>query len=121
MTARIVIPSLRVYARHGVFAQEREVGAWFRVSLTATVECDERLLEADNLEGTVDYGRIADCIRSCMERPSRLLEHLVLTTGRRLMREFPSVTRLELYIAKENPPLRLQCGEIGVRMEFSQQ
>lgn len=121
MTAQIVIPSLRLYARHGVYAQEQDVGAWFRVSLTATVVCEDRLVEADNLEGTVDYGRVVECVRTCLNTPSRLLEHLVLVTGRSLMCRFPSISHLELYIAKENPPLRIQCDEIGVRMMFSQQ
>ena len=31
MKAQIVLPSMRIYARHGVYDQERAVGAWFRV------------------------------------------------------------------------------------------
>ena len=66
MKAQIVLPSMRIYARHGVYDQERAVGAWFRVSLSATVECNDRLIEADLLEGTVDYGQVVGCIRECM-------------------------------------------------------
>ena len=119
MKSQIVLPSLRIHARHGVFEQERSVGSWFRVSLVATVECDDRLIEADSLEGTVDYGLIVGCIRDCMKTPSRLLEHLVLSTGRCLMARFPSIAHLELSIAKENPPLGCQCGEFVVKMAFS--
>ena len=119
MKAQIVLPSMRIYARHGVYDQERAVGAWFRVSLSATVECNDRLIETDLLEGTVDYGQVVGCIRECMSVPSRLLEHLVLVVGRTLMDRFPSILHLELSIAKENPPLGVVCDEIAVKMAFS--
>lgn len=121
MTSTILIERLRIHARHGVMAQETAVGAWFRISLEAQVECHPEAYTDDRLEGTVNYADIISAIRHEMETPSQLLEHLVHRTGRRLMADFPQIEHLTLAIFKENPPVSAQCDEIGIKMDFPRQ
>ncbi len=121
MTCTILIERLRIHARHGVMAQETAVGAWFRVSLEARVECHSTAYTEDRLEGTVNYADIISAIQREMEIPSRLLEHVVHRTGRRLMTDFPQIEHLTLAIFKENPPVCAQCDEIGIKMDFSRE
>lgn len=119
MTSTIVIDRLRIHARHGVMPQETAVGAWFRVSLEATVECNPEAYLEDELSGTVNYAEIISCIQHEMKRPSRLLENLVHRTGCSLLSRFPQIRHLALAIFKENPPIEVQCNEIGIKMNFS--
>ncbi len=119
MTGTILIDRLRIHARHGVMAQERAVGAWFRVSLEARFECRPEAYAEDRLEGTVNYADIVSAIQREMEIPSQLLEHLVHRTGQRLMADFPQIEHLTLAIFKENPPVCAQCNEIGIKMDFT--
>lgn len=118
-TATICIDSLRIHARHGALPQERIVGAWFSVQLQADFLCSPSAYLHDRLEGTVNYASVVACIQEEMQTPSALLEHAVHRTGNRLMAEFPQITRISLTITKENPPLKAQCGSIGVKMLFS--
>lgn len=119
--ATILLDNLRIYAHHGVLSQEHTVGAWFRISLKAEINCLPKAYDEDQLEGTVNYADIVTCIQEQMDIPSKLLEHLVHRTGQSLMKKFPLIKHLSLAIAKENPPMKAQCDEIGIKMLFSRE
>ena len=121
MKTTLRIDRMKVHARHGVLPQENVVGAWFYVSLEAEIQCSPEAYRHDELEGTVSYADIAACIAQEMATPSKLLENLVYRLGQALLLEFPKIDTLSLFVAKENPPMKAQCDEIGIKMEFSRQ
>ena len=119
MLTRIHIERLTVHARHGVLPQERTVGADFHVSLTADVETGTEALEGDRLEGTVSYADLCASIRSEMQRPAQLLEHVAWRTARRLLSEQPRLQRVALRIDKQTPPVGMQADAVGVGITLS--
>ncbi len=108
------VDRLRVYGHHGVLPRERIVGAYFYVTLTAEVRCDDIVINSDELAGTVNYADVTSCIQSVMAKPCQLLEYLVWEMGKTLFDEFPRIQRITLRIDKENPPMKAQCDSVGV-------
>ena len=121
MLTRIHIERLTVHARHGVLPQERTVGADFYVSLTADVDTGEEALTDDRLEGTVNYAELCASIRSEMQRPAQLLEHVAWRTARRLHAEQPRLQRVALRIDKQMPPIGLSVEAVGVEVTLSKE
>lgn len=105
MEMTIAIDRMRLYARHGVMAQERVVGNTFEVSARLTYTVNDNQPIGDTLEGTIDYGVMASVIRREMELPSQLLEHVAARIRRALLDEFPQVVSGEIMVAKLTPPL----------------
>lgn len=116
VSTEIHIDRLRLYARHGVLPQEREVGAEFVVTLTAKVDATDEALLHDHLEGTVDYGQLVATMQHEMDEPSRLLEHAAMRMAHALLRDFPMLTRVTLLLEKVNPPLGVLSEGVGVEI-----
>lgn len=114
----IHIKRLRVYGRHGVLPQERSVGAIFYVTLEAKVAVSEIAYSKDLLEGTINYDELTTCIHETMQEPANTLEHLSYKISSRLLQEFPTLTSVSLLVEKENPPTKVPCKEIGVKIEL---
>lgn len=115
-TTEIVIRRLCLYGRHGVLPQEREVGANFYVTLTAAADVADEALLYDHLEGTVDYGRIVAVLQKEMNPPSALIEHVAMRMASRVLRDFPRISRVELLLEKENPPMGVRSEGVGVKI-----
>lgn len=111
----IQLNDMRIFARHGVMPDERTIGAWFRVSLTATAQCS-RAIESDELEDTVNYAQMADIVKEEMQVPSKLLEHVAGRIGKHIMRDIPVIERLTIKIYKENPPICVECESASVTL-----
>ncbi len=116
VTTEIVIRRLCLYGRHGVLPQEREVGANFYVSLTATADVSDAALLYDHLEGTVDYGQVVAVLQREMNIPSSLIEHVAMRMASSVLRDFPRISRVELLLEKENPPMGVRTEGVGVKI-----
>ncbi|MBD5347136.1 MAG: dihydroneopterin aldolase [Bacteroides sp.] len=97
----ITLDSLRFYARHGVGAQEREVGNDFEVS----VSVDIPPVYSDRIEATVNYAEITESVRTEMEIPSALIEHVAVRIRNALMARFPLITGGRVTVCKLKPPI----------------
>ena len=98
--------------------QEQTVGADFLVSVEA--ETDQTgAMESDILDDTVSYADMAEVVREEMAMPSRLVEHVAGRIGRRLTREFPTLSSVTVRITKVAPPIEgLQCNGAGVEVSI---
>ena len=112
----ILLRRVRVYARHGVEAQEQLTGAYFYVDMAVDTDFSTAL-QTDDLTGTVSYADLFRCVKEEMAVPSRLVEHAAGRILERIFRECPSVTRIRLTLTKENPPMGADCHEAGIEVE----
>jgi 7,8-dihydroneopterin aldolase/epimerase/oxygenase len=101
---KIQLEGMEFFAFHGCFREEQIIGTSFIVDLT--VETDTAAAEvSDHLHDTADYAGIYQCVKREMEQKSYLLEHV----GRRIIDAvragFPSISAIDLKIAKINPPI----------------
>lgn len=109
------IDGLRLFARHGVGEQERQVGADFEVSLRVHYNIMEAA-QTDDVAKTVSYAELHTIIVEQMAVESKLLEHVAARIVNEVHRRYPGVTGVDLKIVKLNPPMGADCKGAGVEL-----
>ncbi|MDE5945215.1 MAG: dihydroneopterin aldolase [Rikenella sp.] len=112
----IELENMEFYAFHGHYDEEQRVGNRFRVDLWFEVESGPAA-RTDELEDTISYLDVYECVREQMEIPSRLLEHLSDRIVARLRERFPTMGRLCLKVSKLAPPLGGQVERVSLVTE----
>lgn len=108
----ITLDSLRFYAYHGVEPQEAIVGAWYTVTVAMKVDVTKAIL-TDDLNGTINYAKVADVIKAQMQIRSDLLEHVAGRIAQALLNEFTGLVAVTVTVCKENPPIGIPCSSSG--------
>ena len=112
----IRIDGLEVFARHGVYPEEREKGQTFLVNVVLYTDIRRAGLE-DNLENTTDYGDVCRFITDWMQDNTyRLLEAVVEKLSKAILLEYALVTAVELEVKKPQAPIPLpfECVSLKV-------
>ena len=104
----IKIDGLRIYAYHGVDPQEAIVGAWYTVSITMNADATAAVL-FDDLDGTVNYAKVADIVKQQMLVRSALLEHVAGRIANALLESIPAIKSITVKVCKEHPPVCSPC------------
>ena len=108
MKTSIKLTDMQFFAYHGVMAQETKVGNNYVVNICMVAD----LLQAcktDNVEETISYANVYDLVKTEMNIPSKLLEHIAMRIFTSIRAAFPQISNLEVRLAKNNPPI---CGEV---------
>ena len=104
---QIRIKGLRIYARHGVFEEERKLGQSFIVDAVLNTRLQEAG-EKDDLNLSTDYGAVCEKITQVMtEETCLLIEAAAERTAREILLSFPAVESLELTLHKPQAPIPL--------------
>lgn len=115
----IRIEDMSFYAFHGCFDAEQTIGTRFRVD--ATLQVDTRRAEqSDDLADTVNYADVYQVIKSEMEKPSHLLEHVARRIATAVMRNFRAVSEVTVKVTKLNPPLGGRIGGVSVELHVGE-
>lgn len=113
----IILKNCRFYGYHGAFPEENKLGQIFLLTLRLTVDLLNASL-SDQLEDTVHYGEIFECVRYQAEEQSyQLLEGLAGAICQDIFHQFPLVSAIEIDIFKENPPIKGHYDAVGVHLE----
>jgi dihydroneopterin aldolase len=118
MTGKISLEGLEFHAFHGVYPHELESGNWFEVDIWVETDILEGAID-DDLTKTVNYETLYRYVKEEMERPSRLLETVAEKIVERVLRELSEVWKVELKIAKINPPIGGKCKKASVWIQKS--
>jgi len=105
----IALNDMRFYARHGCFPQERKTGGYYIVHLKLYTDLNTPG-QSDRLDDTINYAEVYDCVKSLMQQPVNLIEHLAESICRVLKERYIQVSRIDIRIIKQHPPI---SGEIG--------
>jgi dihydroneopterin aldolase len=116
--ARIEIRGLRVFAYHGVLAEERERGQTF--VLDVWLECAPSPAdETDQLADAVDYSAVCDrVVELTSGGPYRLLERLAGLIADDLVARF-GVTHARVRVAKPDVAIPHALDDVAVIAEAS--
>ena len=109
---------MRFYAHHGCFVQERAIGTHFTVDLNFTTDTS-RAEVSDNIADTVSYLDVYQVVKTEMQKPSNLLEHVARRVGEAVLRQFPAVTSITVKVSKMNPPLGGQMKSVSVELTLN--
>lgn len=100
----IELNNMAFYAYHGVLPQERTVGGHFTISLRLSADIREAC-RTDDLTDTIDYAAVCAIVKSEMEQPSNLIEHVAARIGHSLLDAFPTLNSVEVRLCKLHPPV----------------
>ncbi|MDP3897037.1 MAG: dihydroneopterin aldolase [Mesorhizobium sp.] len=106
MTYVIRLANCAFFARHGVHDEEERLGQRFYVDAELTIDA-MGALQADTIEGTVDYGVAFSVIEEVITGRRRfLIEALALDVAQTLCARLPQIVRARITIRKPNAPVQ---------------
>lgn len=101
----IEVNGIRVFAYHGCLQEEARIGGHYVVDVR--VEGDFGAAErSDDLQLTVDYGRVAAIVREQMAIRSNLIEHVAARILAGLRAEWHQDLRWRVRLVKQRPPIQ---------------
>ncbi|MDG1027939.1 MAG: dihydroneopterin aldolase [Bacteroidetes bacterium] len=110
---KVILTDIRIYAFHGCMEEEERIGSDYIVNLE--VEADMKKASAtDALVDAVDYVNLNTIVKEEMSVRSKLLEHVGQRIIDRILKQFPEVLSVEVSVAKQNPPIGGDVGEVCV-------
>ena len=113
----IRLEKLRFRALHGVLPQERQVGGDFTVTLRIGYPW-QAAMETDAVADTLDYAAVFRLVQREMVLPSQLLEHVAGRIAKALLRDFPQITSIDLWLTKTCPPMGADSEGAGVELHL---
>lgn len=117
MKGTVEINGLRLFARHGVFEEERINGNTFELTVHLNYPI-ESAMKSDDVNDTLNYAEAIEIIRQQMDIPSSLLEHVVGRIHRALTDAYPHITGGFIRLTKLNPPIPVDIDGTSVSIEW---
>ena len=113
---KIILNEIRVYAFHGCMEEEKRIGSDYIVNLE--VETDMiNPAKTDDIVDAVDYVSLNKIVKEEMSVSSKLLEHVAQRIIDRVLKQFSEVEGVVVSVAKQNPPIGGDVGEVCVRLK----
>ena len=114
---KIYLKNIRLYAYHGCMDEEEKIGSDYVVNIVVNTDLDLSS-KTDDLKDTVDYVSLHAIVKTEMEQRAKLLEHVADRIIKRILVEFPEVTKAKVKVAKKNPPIGGNVEEVAVKREL---
>jgi dihydroneopterin aldolase len=111
---QVGLEKVRFFAYHGLFPEERILGNWF--ILTVRVSKRAEVFGFESINQTFDYGKIFAICEAVMSNPVDLLETVASSIANQLKQSFEDLSRYEIHVWKEQPPLGMLCGKSCVSL-----
>lgn len=113
MTDEIRLRGLRAYGHHGVFEHERQKGQEFVVDVDVRVPLGNL---ADDIDGTIHYGMLAQAIVDAVERdPVELIETVAERIAALVLEAGADSVRVEVH--KPSAPITVPFDDVSVVIE----
>lgn len=114
---KIKIKNLEVFAKHGVFPEERVLGQKFVIS--AVLYTDTRAAGcADDLLYSIHYGEVCQFVNSYMqEHTFQLIERVAETLAEELLITFKRLRKIRIEVQKPWAPIGLPLDSVSVEIE----
>ena len=113
----IRIVDLEVFANHGVYPAENELGQKFLLSLVLYADLTQAC-ESDALEDSVDYGAVCKLASETMKAENcKLIECAAQRVADAVLAQFPQVQRVAVEVKKPWAPIGLPVSYASVRIE----
>ena len=113
---QVLLNNIRIYAFHGCMDEEERIGGDYIVNLEVETDMVQPS-KSDLLEDAVDYVSLNAIVKEEMSIRSRLLEHVAQRIMDRILKQFPKVEGVAISVAKQNPPIGGDVGEVCVRLK----
>ena len=109
----IKVNNIQLYAYHGCLEEEAKIGSAYRVDVKVKANLNKSA-QTDDLVDTVDYVQLNQIVKEEMAIRSKLLEQVVQRIIDRILIEIPMVLKVQISVAKINPPIGGNVSEVAV-------
>jgi dihydroneopterin aldolase len=107
----IEVNGIRSYCYHGCIPEERRAGGWFQSDVSIVGDFTQAM-ESDNLEDAVDYVRVTELTLEEMNKPSKLIEHVVGRILKALEKEFSHCELITVELTKFRAPIEKDAAAV---------
>jgi len=105
------VTGIEVWAHHGVFDHERRDGQPFVIDVAWWLDATQAA-RSDNLESTIDYGKVSQVIvAETQSSPVDLIETLAVRLQQALLAQFP-MDRVRITIHKPQAPIGVEFTDV---------
>lgn len=111
----VKLQNLSFHSFHGIHEEERILGG--RYGLDVEVGFEEKGM-INKLEESVDYAVIFEIVQKVMDKPTPMLETIVMTIGEKIKEKYPLIEQLKVTITKFRPPIEKMEGDSAVIWEW---
>jgi dihydroneopterin aldolase len=108
----IHLNNIKFYAYHGIHAEEKILGNEFEISVDIRFNEEGHLITS--IKQTINYVDIYNIIKERMNRPSNLLETVVMEIGNSIKMKYDNVQLINIELKKLHPPIQGFQGTVGV-------
>ena len=113
---QIIISDFRLFARHGVNAEEKQNGQFFLISLILHADLSAACV-SDRLADTVNYAAVIKSTREAFCRESfDLIERAADAVTNALFAAFSPVREIEITVKKPQAPISAELAWAAVRL-----
>jgi len=109
----IEVNNIKVFTNHGCLEEEAKIGSEYRVDIRIKADLSKSSV-TDNLADTVDYVHLNKIAKEEMAIRSKLLEEVAQRIINRIFDELPMVKKAKVSVAKINPPIGGNVGEVVI-------
>ena len=109
----IHLNNLNFYSHHGLYDEERVLGAEYEVNVAMTIAAEEEII---SLEQTVDYVLIYQLVKERMAIPTPLLETLAQELIASIYQSHKRILSINIDIKKKHPPIENFSGNVSVSL-----
>jgi dihydroneopterin aldolase len=114
MTDRLSITNLAVFAHHGVYGGENEIGQRFYIDVCVDTDTREAA-RSRSLAKTIDYARLADVVsKAFVEKNEQLLETVIERIASRVLASFDLASAVEVTIRKPSVPIDAILDHVSI-------
>ncbi len=111
----VSLEGIEFYAFHGFYEYERKEGNDFVIDVHVTTDFSAAA-DTDDLSGTVNYEGIYQIVKEEMAISTKLLERLAQRMVDRIQQSFIEVKKIEISVAKKNPPVGGKVDQSRITM-----
>lgn len=110
----IYIKGLKIYAYHGVFAEERDNGQEFILDIRCFFKTDKVCIN-DNIDNSVNYAEVIDTARHAFTSANyNTIERAAQQVISAIFMQFPLVKKINIVVKKPEAPVNAQVEYCAV-------
>lgn len=107
---------MEFYGYHGLFKEEKKLGQRFVVDVELSTSL-KAAGESDDMNDSIDYGKVFDAVKDIVEGKARnLIEAVAEEIAASLLKSFPSLEACSVKVTKPNPPIQGYYESVSVQI-----
>jgi 7,8-dihydroneopterin aldolase/epimerase/oxygenase len=116
---KVALAGMEFHAYHGVYPEEAVLGNRFTIDLELETDFRSAMIN-DELDGTIDYGKLYQLVKNRMGSRVKLLEHLGHGIIMDILETYPHVKQITVILKKQQPALGGLVNFSSVTVNFPQ-